>query len=145
MAVTASPIFPQALVMGVQNIKNADASTLKTLITGGANGTKVVSVQATSTETASARVIALWLTRNAVSYLITSVNVPVNSGFDGTTATIDLMNITQNVGLPAAAGTTAFDGQTYIILQYNDTLQVSSTTTVTAGKEIDLVAMAWNY
>jgi len=145
MALIATPVFPQSLGLGLQNFKPADTSTLKLIVTGATNGTKVVSLTATSTETANARVAQIWVTRAGVNYLISSVNIPVNAGFDGTTAVVDLFNITQTVGLPAAAGTTAFDGQTYLTLQASDLLQVSLTTTLAANKEIDVTAVFWNY
>jgi len=144
MALSNAPVFPQAPFLGLQNIMNADASNKKTVVTGAANGSKVVALMATSTETANARVIQVFITRGTSSYLLTSVNVPLNSGFDGSTPGIDLLNQSNLPGLPFG-GAVGVDGAAYLYLQYNDTLQVSSTTTVTAGKEIDIVAIGTNF
>lgn len=138
MSLTATPVFPQTPQMGVQQFLNADASNKKTIITAGVNGTKVLSLTATSTETANARVAQVWLTRSGVSYLLTSVNIPVNSGFDGTTASVNLMNDTQWPGQ-------SFSDGNFFFLQSGDTLQVSMSTTITAGKEIDIVANYLNF
>jgi len=145
MALTATPVFPQTPILGVQNFKPADASNLKTVYTAGANGSKVVALTATSTETASARVAQVWITRSAVSYLLTSVNIPVNSGFDGITPAIDLLTQAILPSLPFSGGAGGFDGQTFLYLQSGDTLQVSMTSTITAGKEIDVLAVGSNY
>lgn len=118
---------------------NADsANTKKTIATAGASGSKVVAVIATSTETANARVGQLWLTRSATSYLIGSFNVPINSGFDGSTQGVNALSLV--AGLPVDN-----DGQVYFFLESGDTLQVSFTTQVASGKEIDVFAIFGNF
>lgn len=120
---------------------NSDsANTKKTAATAGASGTKVTSLNATSTETANARVAQIWLTRSATSYLLTSVNIPLNSGFDGTVGTVNLLNSTQWPGLP-----TDNDGQVYFFLESGDTLQVSLTTQLASGKEVDFACVFGNF
>lgn len=138
MPLTATPVFPQSPLLGAQSFLNADASTKKTVITAGANGSKVISLTATSTETASARVAQVWLNRAAVLYLLVSVNIPVNSGFDGTAPVVNLMNETQWPGQ-------GFSDGNFFLLQSGDLLQVSVTTTITAGKEIDVVGNYLNF
>lgn len=135
MAVTATPVFVQLAKIDKAATTNADsANTKKTIVTPGTNGSKVVAVFATSTETANARVAQLWLTRSATSFLLGSMNVPVNSGFDGTVASANLFSLM--TCLPVDA-----DGQPYLLLQSGDTLQVSFTTQVASGKEIDVTAI----
>lgn len=139
MTVTPTPAFVQTPQLGIASFTNADsANTKKTIATAGANGSKVVAITATSTETANARVAQLWLTRSATSYLLASANVPLNSGFDGATMGANLLALFN--GLPHDN-----DGQAYVFLLSGDTLQVSFTTQVAAGKEVDVACQYGNF
>ena len=145
MANTNVPYFLQSLGIGPVSFANADsANTKKTLVTGGTNTSKVVAVTATNTDGANAYVAQLWLVRSSTAYLLTSVNIPVNSGSDGTAAGIDIMNALF-AGLPISSGSTGFEQQSYIPLQANDLLQVSLTTQVAATKTVYVVATFGNY
>ena len=139
MAVSFQPIFVQAPKAGVAAFVNADGTAKKTVVTAGANGTKVTAVTAASTDT-SARVIALWLTRSATSYLVTSAQVAVASGSDGTTPTTDLLGSTLWPGMSVDGS-----GQRYLLLQSGDTLQASMVVAVTAVKEVDVTAVYGDY
>jgi hypothetical protein len=135
MAVTATPVFVQTPKNTQITILPADASTQKTLVTAGANGTKVVAIQFTSTDT-SARVVNVNITRSAVTVLVGAVNLPTLCGTDGVTPAVDGMGVTLNPGLPIDN-----DGQKYVFLQSGDTLQINSQTTVTAAKTITATAI----
>lgn len=141
MAVTATPVFVQNPKITPAAFTNADsANTKKTIVTAGSNGSKVTAVTVSSTETANARVVQLWLTRSATSYLLASASVAVNSGFDGTVAAVNLLASYIWPGLPVDA-----DGQPYIFLESGDTLQASITTQVAAGKEVDIVSVSGDF
>ena len=117
---------------------NSDsANTKKTIATAGASGSKVVAVNASSTDT-SARVGQLWLTRSSTSYLLGSYSVPASAGSDGSTVSADLLSLVPN--LPRDN-----DGQKYLFLESGDTLQVSFTTQVTSAKEVDVQAIFGNF
>jgi hypothetical protein len=142
-AATHEGVFVQLPNFTPVAFTNSDsANTKKTIVTAGNVNTggpsKVTAIMATSTETANARVAQLWITRSAVSYLLTSVNIPVNSGFDGTAATVNLLSLC--TGLP-----TDNDGQVYLLLLNGDTLQVSLTTQVASGKEVDITPVAADF
>lgn len=135
----ASPVFVATPKITPAAFTNADAAnTKKTIHTAGASGSKVVSVIVTSTETANARVGQLWLTRSATSYLLGSFNTPINSGFDGSAATVNALSLMP--GLPLDN-----DGQPYLFFESGDTFQVSFTTQVAAGKEVDVTCVAGNF
>lgn len=135
---TATPVLPQTPKFTPAAFTNADsANTKKTIATAGSNGTKVVAVTAASSDS-SARIAQLWLTRSATSYLLTSFNVPITAGSDGSSVSANLMSLWQ--GLPRDN-----DGQSYFFLESGDTLQVSFTTQVTSAKEIDVVAHFANF
>lgn len=140
MAVSHEPVFVQTPKTTPAAFTNADsANTKKTIATAGTNGSKVVGVTAASTDS-SARIAQLWLTRSAVSYELNAASVAITSGTDGTTPTTDLLNEVLWPSLPIDP-----TGQRYFLLQSGDTLQVSFTTQVTAAKEIDVVAVFWDY
>lgn len=140
MALTNTVPFLQTAKITPAAWVNADsANTKKTICTAGANGTKVVGLLLTSTDS-SARIAQIWLTRSATSYLLGSVTVPVTAGSDGVTAAVNALDPTMIPGLPVDN-----DGQSYLFLQSGDTLQVSFTTQVTAAKEIDAVGVSADF
>ncbi len=139
MAVTPTPVFPQAPVITPITIVNADASNKKTACTGGTNGTKLVSLTATSDDTSN-RIVQVYITRSATHYLFGSVNVPTLAGTDGSAAVVDLLNATNIPGLPVDN-----DGQRYLYLKNGDTLSVATTTTVTAAKTVTIVAISSDF
>lgn len=141
MAVTATPVFVQTPKITPAAFTNSDsANTKKTIHTAGANGSKIVAILASSTETANARVAQIWLTRSATSYLLGSVNIPLNSGFDGTVVAVNILSRAMLPWLPVDN-----DGQPYFFLESGDTLQASTTTQVASGKEVDILAIGANF
>lgn len=133
----STPVLVQTPKITPQSFTNSDsANTKKTIATAGANGAKVVAVPVSSTDTV-ARIMQLWLTRSATSYLIASYSVPASSGSDGATATADVLSL---ITLPADN-----DGQKYLFLENGDTLQISQTTQVSSGKEVDCFAVFGNF
>lgn len=133
MALTATPVFVQTPNIDKTSIKPADTTALKTICTPGTNGSKVNAVIATSTDTAT-RIVQLWLTRSATSFLLGSTLLAIGAGTDGVANSSNLL--TTIPGLPVDN-----DGQPYLFLRNGDTLQVATTTTVTTAKEIDVTCI----
>ena len=134
MAVTHQPIFIQAFNLSSAAFTNADsANTKKTVFTFGANGSKCIMINATSTDTVN-RVAQVWRTNGGTSWLLCSSTVVAGAGNDGTTASADLLQTMVPVPFDS-------DGQQYIGGISGDTLQVSFTTQVASGKEIDVTAL----
>lgn len=142
MAVTHEGVFVQTPNCTPQEFTNANAAqTKKQIVQGGNDGTKLVAITATSTETANARVAQVWLTTTGspqTEFLVTSCNIPVNSGFDGTTASVNLMSLW--TGLP-----TDNDGQPYFFVKSGYAIQVSLTSQVASGKKVDIVPVAADF
>jgi hypothetical protein len=131
MAVTPTGAFPQNPKSGKVQILNADASNLKTIYTGGANGSKITSVVATSSDT-SARDVTIGISNSGTFYPFYTVTIAITAGQIAATPPVNLLPA--GIGLPVDN-----DGQTYIFLQSaSDTLQVKALTTVTSAKEIDI-------
>lgn len=134
-----TPLYAGALKAITAQIVNADASTLKTLLTAANPSSRVRALQASSDDT-SARVIKLWITRSAVDYLIGAVSVAAGAGNDGTTAAVNLLSTTLMPSLPRDE-----NGNPYINLENGDVLKASSTTTVTSAKTVHITGEAANF
>jgi hypothetical protein len=138
MTMVATPAFVQNPKITPAAFTNADsANAKKTIATAAANGSKVVSASAASTDTSN-RTAQLWLTRSATSYLLGAAVVATLAGTDGVTPSANLLS--QIPSLPHDN-----DGQAYVFLESGDTLQVSFTAQVTSAKEIDVVAQFGNF
>lgn len=139
MAGTATPIFPQTVKNYVAQILPADTTGNKTLVTGATNGTKIESITVASTDT-SARDIQLSMTIGAVTYILATVAIPITAGFVNNAPAIDILRNAQWPGL-------AFDanGNKILYVASGAVLNVKALTTVTAAKEIDVLATGGDF
>lgn len=111
MAVTATPVFPQSIKNGAVNITSNDTTTLKTLYTGGTNGSIINHIIVSSTDT-SARDLVFYLTVPqdiAASGTLTSTGTNPSNGDTVTigsktyTFQTTLTNVDGNVKIGATA------------------------------------------
>ena len=130
MAVSNTAVFGQAVNITPAFWVNADGTTKHTIVTAGANGTKVLNGFVASTDSV-ARNLNIFLTRSAVSYLLGSVHIPVAAGADGTTPGVSILDTTLIPGLPLDQF-----GHPFLYLQSGDTLQAGLTVAVTAGTNV---------
>jgi len=136
MPVSNSPIFPQLIRTPGVSIAPGDTTTRKSLLAGGANGTRVDAISIASTDTAS-RDVALWLYDGSTHRLLTTVTVPASSGNNNATPAIDVLRSTQIPGLPYDAA-----GNRILYVASGCTLEVSCTSTVTTACTIDVTIPA---
>lgn len=135
----AGPVFIGAAKAAAQVVVNADGTNWKDLLVPGANGSKVVSILATTNESAE-RLLQISLLRGGVNYWLASVLVPPNAGLDGDTPTVDVLNALALPGLPIDQ-----DGQRYFFLESGDKIQVGvGGAAVTATKTIWITAFFGN-
>jgi hypothetical protein len=116
MAVSDTPVFVQTPKITPQNfVQGTDAAgTFKTIYTAGADGSKVVSITVTTTDTTAAHDLTLALTRSAVDYIIATTTI------DGTGDTF-----VEGGFMPSIQGCpTDSDGQRYIHLESGEFLSV---------------------
>lgn len=139
MAVSHQGVFVQTPKITPKSILPADTTAKVTICTAGGDGSKVVGITVTSTDTGS-RILQIFLTRSATSYLLASFIIPTLSGTDGAAAVFNAMNPTLWPGLPIDN-----DGQRYLFLVSGDTLQAAVTVTVTAAKEIDIATVSGDF
>jgi len=139
MAVTSTPIFPQAINLGIGTIANADGTAVKTVFTAGANGSKVEAITVSSTDTSN-RDLLVYVTRGGTNYLLCTVNILANSGNANNVAPVDVFRASMVPGLSYDAF-----GNRCLYLKSGDTLTVSAGTTVTSAKTITIVAQGGDF
>lgn len=139
MAGTATPICPQLIVGPATQILPADTTALKSIITGGANGTKIESINVASTDT-SDRDVSLWVTIAAVAYLLGTVKIPATSGLVDSVPSVSLLDSPQ-----FTAWRYDSNGNKYLYLPVGAILSISALTTVTTAKAIQVYAQGGNF
>jgi hypothetical protein len=119
---------------------NLRVEFLKTLYSAETDGVVVKAINVASLDSA-ARVMSLWIADAATGnqQLVGAVNIPANSGNNGTAATIDLLGGTLMPSLPYDAS-----GKRVIILKGGQVLKVS-VPAVTAGTQIHVTAQVEAY
>lgn len=139
MAVTATPIFPQAVKTFTAQILPADTTTKKTLVTGGTNGTKVESLMLASTDTTS-RDVQFWMNNGSIDLLLCTISAVLNSGNTNAVPTIDVFRHAQWPSLSYDS-----NGNRILYVASGCILKVACTGTVTAAKEIDIVGCGGDF
>lgn len=134
-----TPTFPKQPQTNRVQIAPADTTTQKTVYTAGSNGSKIVSIIATSTDT-SARNITVSITNGGTSYPLGTIAVAITAGTVAGTPAVNLLDSTVIVGIPFDS-----DGNPFLYLISGDTLTVNSGTTVTTAKAITVHAIASDF
>lgn len=135
MAANTAPIFVAAINNKGVTFVNADGTTTKDLFVAGANGSRVASIAATTTDT-SANIVHLYAYDGTTAYLVGEVTVAAASGTDGATAAVNLLALSMCPWLNS-------DGS--ITLPSGWKLQASVAAAVTAAKTLTLVALGGDY
>jgi hypothetical protein len=131
--------FTQNIKLSAAVIEPADTTTAKTVFTAGANDSVVKAINVQSTDSA-ARVLSLFVNNGSTDILIGRVNIPANSGNNGTSATVDLLGGTLMPSLPYDA-----NGKRVLSLPAGYVLKAGTTTTVTSAAAITVTAIAEDY
>jgi hypothetical protein len=119
---------------GKVQINNAAGQAQQTVYTAGANGSKVSSLLATSSDTSS-RDVQISLTNGGTSYPLGTVAVPAGAGNSSSVTSANLLDPTRLLGLACDS-----DGNPFLHLVSGDTLTVAALSTVTSGKLITVTA-----
>lgn len=148
MATSNLPIYPKTIDGGDVTIVTADASNLKTVYTAPTDGARITSIAVTSDETANARILSFYVNKGSSDRLIGSINIPANSGFNGSAPTIYPLKSTmfgyQTTGMCLGLSCDA-NGNPYIQLKNGEILKVKSTTTLASGKTITIAVEAASF
>lgn len=118
---------------------NLRVEIYKEIYTSATNDAVVKAINVASLDSA-ARVVSLWIVgSDSQPRLIGAVNIPANSGNNGTAATVDLLGGTLMPSLPYDA-----NGKRIVALKTGEKLAVSAPA-VTAGTRIDVTAQIEEY
>jgi len=139
MAKTNEAVFTQNAKAGRQTIANADGTTVKDLISAGADDTKVVAIAITSDDTAAVDVKIIY-NDGTNDDVIGIVNVPITSGMAASKPAVNAMNTTDMPFLPKDNA-----GNTYLTIKTGHKLRVQALATVTSGKTVKVVALAEDF
>jgi hypothetical protein len=139
MAKTTKLNFTQTLKLSAAVITPTETTTAQTVFTAGTDDSVVKAINVQSTDTA-ARVLSLFVNNGSSDILIGRVNIPANSGNNGTAATVDLLGGTLMPSLPYDA-----NGKRVLPLPAGYILKAGTTTTVTSAQSITVTAMAEDY
>lgn len=135
---SSTPVLLQTPKMQGTSWSNSDAAnTSKTIYTAGASGSKVVAVLATSTD-GTARVFTVGFVHSAATFILGAETVAITAGTDGATKTTNLLDLIP--GLPVDN-----DGQPYLYMSANDTLEATNITQVTSGKNVNISVIAADF
>ena len=139
MALNSDPFFPASIKSTGVKIVPADTTTLKTLWTAGANGSKVTAVGASSDSSAT-EVVQLWFNNGTIDILLGTKQLAISAGFITGTPAFNWFDGVQIPWLPIDK-----DGQRYLILPAGGLLKVAATVTITAAKTIYHTAIGTDF
>lgn len=139
MATVDKPIFPQVIKTGVAQILPADTTTLKTLFTADADGSRIDNIFVSSTDT-SAKDLQFVVTISAVDYVVGTLSIPANSGFTNSVPLVSVFGHSQFAALNSDV-----NGNKHLFLASGAVLKVKALSTVTTAKAISIFAQCGDY
>jgi hypothetical protein len=124
----ATPTFTKQPQASRVTIAVADTTTAKTVLTAGPNGSKLIGLFASTTDTSLSN-IQVSITNGGTQYNMWVVPIPLTSGTAAASpSSVNLLNATDAVGLPVDN-----DGNPFLYLVSGDTLTVNALATLAAG------------
>ncbi len=137
MAANTNPTFVLLSKTAAVQILPADTTTLKTLLTAGANGARVTGVNVVSTDTVAQQVgLYIQLAGAGTDFPLMSKAVPARSGDNSLAANVAAaVNLLDLSLLPSRLS----DGS--LLLGAGDLLKVASQATVTAAKALTVIGL----
>lgn len=140
MAGTATPIYPQTIKNWGVTFVNADGTTIKTLVTGGTNGSVVEWINVSSTDSA-ARDMKWYLNDGTTNFLISTQSTLANAGNTNAISSIATLNNT------TLFGSVPFNnsGNKYIYVANGWSLRAGMAVAVTAAQTIAVTAHGGDY
>ena len=150
MTTANSVILPQTPYAALAQIANADTSSLKAVVTGGAAATKVAGLVASNTDASNSYTLQLVYNQGGsnssgtvtggTNYLLGSSNLPISAGNVSAAPPVNLLASASIPGLPVDA-----TGAPYLYVNSGDFLCVAVTGTVASGKLVSVVGAAADY
>jgi hypothetical protein len=129
-----NPTFPKQPQNAKVQITNATNLAAVTVITPGANGSKLVGLIATNSDT-NPYSVQVKVMAGTVLFLLGTFTVPASAGNLAGTPAVNLLNPSTIAGLVIDS-----DGNPFLFLGASDTLTIASLTQVTSGQVINVTA-----
>ena len=126
--------------VGSVAVTAAETTTLQTVYTAGANGSKIIGIIITSNDTSNRDIEVNRVTSTPTTYQLYTVPVPLTAGTAAGVAAVNGMDPTYAKGLPVDN-----DGNPFIYLAIGDTLQVNAVATLTAAKAFNVTVFAEDF
>lgn len=140
MAFSNTPFYSQGIRQASVKIIPGDTTTLKTLWTAGAQGSKIVALFCTSDDSANEDLM-VWLNDLVADHLLGTKQVLANSGFTNAVASTNLFDgVIAMPYLPVDR-----DGQRFMFIKPAGILKVGAKATITAAKTLYITAMGADY
>lgn len=136
---TATPIYPQTIKNWAVQILPADTTTIKTIASGGTNGSVIEMLTMSSTDTV-ARDIRFYLNDGTTNYQLFTISAPINAGNTNAIAAVAPFNSTLWSAVPFNNS-----GNKFIYLANGWSLTANSAVTVSATRQINIVAHGGDY
>jgi len=131
MAANTNPIFELTPISVGHQIVNGDGTTLQTLLTAGAEGSRIDAILVSSDDT-SDRNLAFYINDGATDFYIGNVAVPLGSGYTIVVRVDAMMTLKP-----------AF--QNFLVLHHAYLLKVGAVVAVTTAKTITVVAIGGDF
>jgi hypothetical protein len=138
MAVTATPVFAQAPKMGLSAYTTASSTV--THVTGGTNGSKILSLTVVSNST-SAHVFSALVSTGGSGVPIGAASITASAGSNGSTPAINMLSTAFIPGLPIDP-----NGNTYLFLpSTNHTLTLLASAAINTGKQVSFASVVEDF
>jgi hypothetical protein len=139
MAYSNIPIFLQALRDSFLQLTNATGTTVTTIFTAGAQGTKVENIIVFNSDV-TIRNLAFYFVSSSTNYLLGTLAIPASAGSSSSIPAVSVLESTQMVGL-------AHDpfGNSYLYVAPGNGLAVATTTTITSPNFINITCSGGDF
>lgn len=130
MAANTSPIFEEVPKNEGVQFTSADTTSKKTLVTAGADGTRIDSIPCSTNDTAAVN-LAFYLSDGSTDFYIGNVTLAAGSGYT-TVARVDaIATLSPTLG--------------YLTIENGWTLKLNCVATMTAAKTTDVATIGGDY
>jgi len=144
MAFSNSPIFPASLLSKVVQFTNTTSTSVPTsVISAQVNGCKIEQILVSNSDTV-AHDVNIYINAGSTNYQIGTISIPLSSGILNGIPAVSLFKAVNSTGSTLLPLSLDANGDPYIYLDPQTSLymQAGSSTAVTSGKTINIVAIA---
>jgi hypothetical protein len=131
MTANKEPLFELTPINTGITFVNADSTNLKTILTAGAEGTRIDAINVCSNDTSAVN-LAFYIGDGAADLYIGNVNIPIGSGYT-TVVKVDALQTLKPAYL------------NFLVLRAGYTLKANAVVAVTAAKTVTVVTLGGNF